>query len=101
MKPTTSQIKTELAALESLKDRIPQHSVFGDDNRAKIEAQIDVIKSGMSEKEVYKKYEPDETAEEYQDSDMGILDDALYARQWLDGQATDGSPSENWISLVK
>lgn len=98
-KPTEKQIADEIKALRELRDKIPPRTSFGDSNLDRIDAEIDVLSTNMSSKMIELKYGDDETAEEYS-GQSGAYESADYARQWLDGDALDGSMSDNWRSLV-
>jgi hypothetical protein len=99
-KPTGEEITRELALLEQYKTLIPQRSAFGDENRAQIDAQIDVLKNNLTDAQITWQYDADETAEEYQDGDQEIYQAADYARQWLDGVALDGAMSADWFTMI-
>ena len=85
--PTKPEIAEELEKLNGQLSRVRAFSSFGDDNKAKIKAQIAVIENGWDEDDIYL-----EVPEAHQG-------DALEARAWLDGQATDGSCSESWEGI--
>ena len=89
MKPTKAQATKELRELKKLRGMIPPRSAFGDDNIGKIDAQIDVLENELTENQIDYKY-----------IDFDIHDDAIYARQWLDGEALDESMSDNWRPLA-
>lgn len=89
MKPTPQEINDEIAELQRMKTIIPQRSIFGDDNRAKIEAEIAVLQNNLSERQI-ERYDGEPE-----------WDSAIYARQWLDGEALDGSMSSNWRPLTE
>ncbi len=104
-KPTPGEIETELSALKALAGKIRPYSSFGDDNNAKLAAQIRVIETDMPEGAIYGYYEnSDDDEEDEEEEDNAELDAALGARQWLDGQWNEGpdcpSPSASWRSLV-
>lgn len=91
--PTLEEIAAELAALKDMAPRIRQRDAFGGDNRAGIDAQIRVIERGMSESAIYDKWD---------DANAGdVASSAIEARQWLDGEAEDGAPSEAWRGLLQ
>lgn len=95
-KPTATQIKEEIARLKEMKPKVRRHSFFGDDNHASIDAQIRVMERSMNEDAIYRFFEPDDSEE-----NRSELDCALSARQWLDGESSDGKPSDSWAELVK
>lgn len=95
--PSEKQIEAEIKKLETLKPKITHYTCFGDDNYEKIEAQITVLEEGLTENNVYDRFEnveePDKTAD--------LVSDARAAALWLIGEAEDGTPSKGWGSLVK
>lgn len=92
MKPTPEQIETEIKTLKAMKPTVLRRSSFGDDHHRAIDAQVDVLELRKSEDDVY---------DEYSDDADNVRDAAIEACQWLEGEAEDGAPSENWKSLVR
>lgn len=90
---TDKQIANELAALKDLAPRIRQRSAFGDDNRANIEAQIEVLEDFMSESEIYDK-------EESGDWGQDTVSSAIEALNWMNGEE-DEALSKGWEVLAK
>jgi len=84
MKPTRSQTEAEIAALVEIKPRVRHYSAFGDNHHDAIDAQVSVLEGNTSESEIFDSYDPG-------DSDQGrnVLDEALNARAWLDGEYQD------------
>lgn len=100
-RPTSDAIKAEIAWLKTNKKFIPSHSGFGDNHWESIDAQITVLEEDLTEDDIY-----DRSCEDGEDpEEMGVewsynqRENALYARQWLDGD--EMAPSENWGPLVK
>jgi hypothetical protein len=96
--PTTEQVREVVAKLKELKPRIRQFTYFGDDNRAAIQAQIDVLERGMDEDEVYDRWDDGER-------DMHVRNSALSALQWYETGEIEDADGENdlaegWESLV-
>lgn len=89
--PDKKAMDAEVALLKKMKPDVRHYTGFGDDNHAAIEAQILVIERGMDNDEIYDRW-PDERDESERSC-------ALEAREWLDGNATDGPPSEEWKPL--
>lgn len=86
MKPTPKQIEieNEIEALEACKLYAPHHSMFGDDNHAKIDLQIDYFRG-----------EIDTTAGEFDelsDDDQSAIMEAV---DWKNGDSKE-SPSAGW-----
>jgi hypothetical protein len=97
---TKKERERELKRYRSMQPFIPKRSGFGHDNEGTVAAQIDVIENDLSEDEIEDRYYVDETAEEYCEGDNDVWNEALYARQWLDGDE-DESPSQGWEPVVK
>ncbi len=91
MKPTREQVQEEIKKLQEMKPKVQRTTLFGDNNHAAIDADIDVLKHDLSTDDIYDAYE-----------DMHVADSALYARAWLDGDE-DEPPSgpECWGGLVR
>jgi len=68
-----------IAKLRGQKGTVPIFNIFGDNNHDGIDAQIKVIEEEMTNDEIFDEWEDDEF----------ILDRALEARNWLDGQDED------------
>ena len=77
---TQEQKDAAILALTENKKIAPRVSFFGTDNHGKIDAMIHVIKSGISEDAIYNEYE-----DSMDDEDNDLLQGALDARFWLDG----------------
>jgi hypothetical protein len=82
-------IQDQLTKLKEMKPKVRHFSMFGDDNQAAIEAQIQVIEKDMTEDDIYDEYES------YYD-----IHSALEARQWLDGDSEYVTLTENWEGLI-
>jgi hypothetical protein len=96
-KPTEKQIAKEIQTLKTMKPNIVRYSMFGDDNHAKIDAQIEVLEERLSEDEVYNRFEDSDNPDRTYD----LVSCARYAAEWLIGQAEDGVPSKGWEGLAK
>lgn len=77
---TQEEIKKEIEALKTIRPKVRPHSMFGDDNLAMLDAQVDVLENDLDNDDIYDRYDH-AGASEY------ILEGALYARQWIDGEA--------------
>lgn len=101
-KPTPNEVDAEILALNALVGKIIPSSIFGDDNNAKLAAQIKVIETNMPHDSIYDTWGVSENAEE--DAESPELNDALAARRWLDGEWNEGVeypyPSACWKVLV-
>ena len=98
--PTPDEIKKEIKVLKNYRERIRPTSMFGDDHKASIGAQIEVLEKNLSDDRIYDLYEPSEEEQMENAASTSSLDNALEARRWLDGESEDGSPSEAWKSLL-
>ena len=100
-KPTKEQIKKEIIKLKEIMPKVPPISFFGDDNRSRIAAEIRVLEEGMDEDDIFDEFPVSDDDREFGCPAAGIQDSARDARQWLDGESEDGSPSESWKSTIK
>jgi len=73
------QIKKEIKALETVRPKVRPYSIFGDDNLAALDAQIEVLENNWDNNEIYDKYDRIDSSEH-------ILESALAARQWIDDE---------------
>ena len=99
-KPTEKQIDEEIAKLKTMKPTVLRQSMFGDDHHEAIDAQIEVLTERMSEDEIYDKY-PSVEENEFDGVADNISSSAHEAAMWMEGYDEDGSPSEQWQSLVR
>jgi Lon protease-like protein len=74
--------------LRSQRDKVRRYSVFGDDNRAQIDAQIRVAEE---------KFDDEDIDDRIEDALQDAARDMLY---WINGDE-DLSPSESWAPLCK
>jgi hypothetical protein len=97
-RPTHEQVEQEVAALESLKDKVKPHTAFGDDNQKAVQLQIDVLQASLEGKN------PDEN---YLEEEMGLelgthaYQSAREAVDWLNGTETEETLSEGWEPITK
>ncbi len=100
-KPSEVKIASEILELTQLKPLIRSRSAFGDDNRANLQAEIDVLSdlSLQNEDAIYDRFQP--TNEDGSPDDSGELDAALGALRWLKGEGGDPTLSESWRPLVR
>lgn len=89
MKRTKSEIDAEIVALEACKTYAPERSAFGENNHAKIDAQIKTLSNDLE----IDSYEWDCLPEPEQSA-------ALDAQNWKDGD-DDDSPSSGWEIFKK
>jgi len=90
-KPTAAEVEAEVKKLQELAPKIRQVDFFGGSNRAKIQAEINVLQNNLDEDDIYDTYggNPD------------VESSALYVAQWRDEGSEDGAASEGWVPLVK
>lgn len=100
MKPTTKQIDAEVEKLKEMRSKIPPRNFFGENNLLKIDAEIEALEKRMDEQQVYDRFGADETADEFQESDLEPQHSAIYAIQWMNGEEKE-SPSDGWKPLIK
>lgn len=89
----------EVENLKSLKDRIRPKTAFGDDNVAGVEAQITVLEELMDEADVWENSDNEDEGGDG-DWDSSVVDHALEAVRWLEGESEDGAPSVGWKELI-
>lgn len=80
-KKTQQEIDEQIKGLIKSKDTLPRHSMFGDDNWGKIDAQISILNGSK----VPDWYYVDESAEEYNDGDNDTYFAASDAADWMKG----------------
>ena len=78
---TQEEINLQIEGLKNSKKTLPQFSMFGDDNWAKIDAQLDVLEGKKDPDDFY----VDETAEEFEEGDNDVYTAAEDAEMWMDG----------------
>ena len=92
-KPTKETIEETIKQLKEMRPKIRHYSVFGDDNRAAVAAQINVLENDL---------DTDQIADEYDCADESeyIYESAIQAREWLDGEVEENLV-DDWNILVK
>ena len=83
-KPTRDQIAAEIAALEKCKDYAPARTMFGEDNHARIDRQIEFLRG-----------EIDMTAPEWDEFSETEQSAIMEAEAWRDGNSKE-TPSSGW-----
>lgn len=83
---TQREIDKEIKALEACKGYVPQRTMFGDDNHAKLDLQIEYLRG-----------EIDTTADEWNDYSDDDQSSILEAEAWKEDQGE--SPSSGWDSF--
>ena len=95
---TAKQIQKEIAALVAIKPRVIPHSAFGDDHHAAIDAQIEVLESGLDEGEVYDRADEEKAAEEEIWS-HSVQEAAQQAVRWRAGE--EKTLAKDWEDLAR
>lgn len=98
MKPTEEEIVAEIATLKDYAPRIRQKNMFGQSNREKIDAQIATLEA--LPKDLTSRYEPDETADEYEETDWEVFNESKDAFNWAT-QGMGDKPSDGWKDLLQ
>jgi hypothetical protein len=101
MKPGKKKIEAEIKKLKEILPKVQPFSAFGDDNQARIRAEIRVMEEDLDEDDIFNEFPASDEDMESGSPCAGTNQSARDARQWLDGESEDGSPYENWKPLVK
>lgn len=97
-RPAERQVKSEATKLATMQPKVRHFTAFGDDNRAAISAQIEVLENDMSVEDIEDRADNEIAAEEELWTG-NQKESALQARQWMDGDEKE-SPSKSWQGLV-
>jgi len=73
------EIKNEIKSLQAIRPDVRPRSMFGDDNLAALDAQIEVLEHDLDNEDIYDRYD-------HADSSEYVLDSALHARQWINDE---------------
>ena len=84
-KRTDEEIARQIDGLKADRERLPEQSMFGDNNWKKIDAMISVLEGKKKPNDYYE----DESAEEFEEGDNDVYFDADRADQWLQGNETE------------
>jgi hypothetical protein len=96
-RPTNEQVAAEIAKLKEIQPKVRETSLFGDNNRDAIDAQINVLERRISNDAIYDMY-----GEDSDDFAQNVLDSAVEARDYLDGHVVDDEiPSVSWATLIQ
>lgn len=87
---TPTEIAQEIHDLQTLRPRVRRYSMFGDDNWARIDAQVRTLQHGWTEDDLYDTWGMESE---------GLLNAGLDAIQWRQGEAEEGL-AESWQELV-
>jgi hypothetical protein len=94
--PTEKEIIAEMKKLDKMKPKVRRRSMFGDDNHEAIDAQLHVLSNKLTEADIYSNYD---TGDEEGKGNTHVLDSALDAYRWMQGEEV--APSESWEGLTK
>ncbi len=78
------QIKTEIEALKTVRPNVRPTSMFGDDNLAALDAQIQVLEEGLDEDDIWDEW-PEEGQDQY------TRDSARRAVDWVNDKEDLGN----------
>jgi hypothetical protein len=92
---TTEEIQAELVRLRDLQNRVRRWNLFGEDNRAAIGVQIQVLDKRMSLDGIDAEWN---SAMEY--GDTPLHNAAVEAHDWYMGLSDEPAPSEGWQVLA-
>lgn len=93
-----AEIQIEIDKLLALKDKVRARSMFGDDNRQAIAAQIKVLQQRMTRDQVEAEFGDDGLEDGYSESTYTAAVDAY---DWHQCQGDEMAPSESWAPLVQ
>lgn len=98
--PTPEQVAQEIEKLVAMKPTVRRTSMFGDNHHAAIDAQVEVLRGRLTEEAIYLRY--GDPLDDDPDQPQNVVESALEARQWLDGESEGGlPPSAEWRALVR
>ena len=84
------EVDKMIADLKEIKPKVRKTSMFGDNHHNAIDAQIRVLEEDLDEEDIN-----DEVWED------NVVESAMAAREWLDGEETEFGLLEDWKSLIK
>jgi hypothetical protein len=84
-KRTEEEIKRQIDGLKKMKETLPEHSIFGNNNWEAIDAQLDILEGKKEKEDFY----INETSDEYEDGCNDIYFEAEKAESWLDGETNE------------
>jgi hypothetical protein len=79
---TPEEIKQEITALKTIRPKVRPRSIFGTDNLAQLDAQINVLENDLDNSDIYEEYD-------HSGIDEDVLSAAIDARQWMDGEGEE------------
>lgn len=88
-------IDAEIKKLVKLRPQIVPRSMFGEDNIAKIDVCLKVLRNNLAEDQICDEWNPDE-APEVETKNQYLQSIAMDTRRWMDGEEEIEAPSEGW-----
>lgn len=88
-KPTDKEIAAEIAALTACKKYAPPYTMFGDDNHAKIDRQIEFLRGDI-----------DVDSPEFEEMNDNERSSVLDAQAWMEGESEENL-SSGWDIFKK
>lgn len=85
---TKEEVKKEIEALKAVRPKIVPRSIFGDDNLAMLDAQVNVLEDDMDDDDIYDRYDHADVSEH-------VLEGAIDARRWINGESECDSLAED------
>lgn len=93
---TQEEIKKEIEALKAVRPNVRPYSMFGDDNLAAFDAQVEVLEQDMDDDEVSDRFDCSGIPE-------NVMSSAFHALDWINGEEDfdGGSLAEGWSPIKK
>ena len=85
---TQEEIKKEIKALKAVRPKVRPHNMFGDDNLAMLDAQVDVLENYLDSDDIYERYD-------HADASEYVLEGALEAWNWVCDESESDSLVED------
>ena len=85
---TNEEIKKEVEALKAIRPKVKPYSIFGDDNLANLDAQVNVLENNLDPDDIYEQYD-------HADASEYVLEGALEADNWRSGDSESDSLAED------
>ena len=91
---TQKEIDAQIKALKEIRPKVKPYSFFGDDNLAKLDAQVQVLEEDLDEYDVYEEWPEDE-------EEFDIRACANLAVEWRDGESETEDLADDWPLKTK
>lgn len=86
---TQEEIEQQIDRLKEIRPKVRPYTAFGDDNLAKLDAQVKVLEEDMDSDDIWDEWPQEE-------SDMEIRMAAEKACNWLVGESESDDLAEDW-----